>query len=205
MLAAWALYVLQENSLASAEIPPVWERVLQDTDDLHPAIVSQAVRGLGATRDAKYASIVEPFLHHPTARVRFNATIAIGRMKAQECSEALIELLGPSETVQNVRLGARKALQALAGGVEDVDGHEVRLLVLLLLGLLVAVLGNLGGAGEDEGRGQEGRHLHPLSPLHSRFTAPRGTEPPGGPAYQRGRLHLWFGIWPPPWGYTSGT
>lgn len=116
--AAWALYVLQESSLHTDEILPVWVRILKTDDNQHPAIISTAIRGLGYARDATNAQLVIPYLSHPVARVRFNATIALGRMNAQEAYAALIERLEPAETVQNVRLGARKALQALAGGVD---------------------------------------------------------------------------------------
>ena len=116
--AAWALYVLQGHCLRTDEIPPIWARILTDSDDVHPGIIGTAVRGLGASRDASYAPLVMRFLSHPTPRVRFNATIALGRMNAQQAYEALIGRLDPAETVQNVRLGARKALQALSGGID---------------------------------------------------------------------------------------
>jgi hypothetical protein len=57
--------------------------------------------------------------------VRINAAIALGRMNAQNQYEKLLELLSPAETVPNVRLAARKALQALAGGTDH--GYEVEL------------------------------------------------------------------------------
>ena len=44
------------------------------------------------------------------------ATVALARMNAQQHVPSLITLLGPQETVQNVRLHARKALADLAGG-----------------------------------------------------------------------------------------
>ena len=43
------------------------------------------------------------------------AADAIARMNSQSHAEDLIALLGPEETVPNVRLHARKALQELAG------------------------------------------------------------------------------------------
>ena len=116
--AAWALYTVQQNSLKAAQITPVWLRLLSGNDDVHPGIVGTAVRGLGATRNPEHAPVVARFLRHPTPRVRLNATIALGRMNAQGMHEQLIELLEPGETAQNVRLGARKALQALAGGTD---------------------------------------------------------------------------------------
>ena len=43
------------------------------------------------------------------------AARALGRMNAQEHWRDLLALLKPAESVQNVRLHARKALAALAG------------------------------------------------------------------------------------------
>jgi hypothetical protein len=51
------------------------------------------------------------------------AALALGRMNAQGSWKKLLELLGPQETVQNVRLVARKALAALAGGVDH--GYDI--------------------------------------------------------------------------------
>ena len=64
-------------------------------------------------------------LNHPTPKVRFNTAIALGRMNAQEHHAQLIEMLGPGESQPNVRLAARKALQALAGGVDR--GYDTEL------------------------------------------------------------------------------
>jgi hypothetical protein len=122
--AAWALYVLQQNCLRKDEIPPVWTRTLQNQEQRHPLIVATAVRGLGLTRDPQHAEQVLPFLEHPTAKVRFNAAVALGRMNAQQHYQALLELLGPAETSANVKLAARKALQSLAGG-ED-HGYDIK-------------------------------------------------------------------------------
>ncbi|MEQ1633583.1 MAG: HEAT repeat domain-containing protein [Planctomycetota bacterium] len=123
--AAWALVHLQENSLRSDEIVPVWLRVLEGDKDQHPLLLANALRGLGLTRDAKYAEDAAKFIGHPTPRVRMNAAVAIGRMNAQGQFEALLTLLGPGETVPNVRLAARKALQQLAGNVDR--GYDVAL------------------------------------------------------------------------------
>ena len=43
------------------------------------------------------------------------AALALGRMNAQKHWRDLLALMEPSESVQNVRLHARKALAALAG------------------------------------------------------------------------------------------
>jgi len=123
--AAWALVALQEKSLHVDQIIPVWLEILDAGPDQHPLIVANAVRGLGLTRDVQHADRVAKSLANPTPRVRINAAVALGRMNAQKQYEKLLELLGPAETVPNVRLAARKALQALAGGVDR--GYEVEL------------------------------------------------------------------------------
>ncbi len=122
--AAWALIRLQENSLRVDEIVPVWLRLLQGNKDQHPLMIANALRGVGLTRSAEHAALVAGYTSHPTPRVRMNAAIALGRMNAQAQYESLITMLGPTETVPNVRLAARKALQQLAGDVDrgyDVD------------------------------------------------------------------------------------
>lgn len=125
--AAWALFTLQENSQRVAEITPVWRRLLED-ETVHPLILATALRGLGVQRTAASAedrALVARFVTHPTARVRLNAAIALGRMNAQDQVEALLRMLGPGESIANVRLAARKALQALAGGVDR--GYDITL------------------------------------------------------------------------------
>ncbi len=123
--AAWALVTLQENSLHTDAIVPVWQQLLENSENDHPLIVANAIRGLGLTRDPRYGELVGRYLTHPTPRVRFNAAVAIGRMNAQDQHEKLFDLLSPAETGPNVRLAARKALQALAGGVDR--GYDVEL------------------------------------------------------------------------------
>jgi HEAT repeats len=123
--AAWALVRLQEVSLHADEIVPVWLQVLNDGTDQHPLILANALRGLGLARDARYGELVARFLKHPTPRVRINAATALGRMNAQDRHEDLLQLLAPSESVPNVRLAARKALQTLAGGTDR--GYDVNL------------------------------------------------------------------------------
>jgi HEAT repeat protein len=122
--AAWALCWLQETSYRVDEIVPVWRRILEQGEQCHPLILVQAVRGLGLTRKADDAELVARFTAHPVAKVREAAAIALGRMNAQKHYEKLLELLGPGETTPNVRLAARKALQALAGGAVD-RGYEI--------------------------------------------------------------------------------
>lgn len=123
--AAWALVHLQENSLRADEILPVWVRILEGSRDQIPLLLANALRGLGFSRDAKHAKLVAGYTTHPTPRVRMNAAVALGRMNAQDQFEALLVLLGPAETVPNVRLAARKALQQLAGNVDR--GYDIAL------------------------------------------------------------------------------
>jgi hypothetical protein len=123
--AAWALVVLQEKSNHVDQIIPVWLQILDGGPAEHPLLVANAVRGLGLTRDTKYADRVTKCLEHPSPRVRINAAIALARMNAQREYEKLLSLLGPGETSANVRLAARKALQTLAGGVDH--GYQIEL------------------------------------------------------------------------------
>jgi HEAT repeat protein len=117
--AAWALYRIQSNSERTDEIVAIWRRfATEQRDTLPPGVLVTAVRGLGLARDPANAALVASFLKHPTARIRMAAAIALARMNAQDHADDLIALLGPQETVQNVRLCARKALSDLAGGAD---------------------------------------------------------------------------------------
>lgn len=117
--AAWALYQIQEVSTRPEEIVAVWRRLLTKERDAIPAgAVAQAVRGVGLARDPANADLVLPYLKHPVPRVRMNAALAMGRMNAQQHWQAVLDLLGPQEQSQNVRLFASKALVDLAGGVD---------------------------------------------------------------------------------------
>jgi len=114
--AAWALYQLQETSRRRDEIVAIWRRYAgPDRDKIPELALVQAVRGLGLTRDAANADLVVPFLQSPLPLVRMAAAGAIGRMNAQDHGHELLALIGPDETNANVRLHARKALQALVG------------------------------------------------------------------------------------------
>ncbi len=123
--AAWALVDLQPKCTQADKILPVWTRILGAGADQHPLLLANALRGLGLSRDAQYADLAAGFIRHPTPRVRMNAAIALGRMNAQTRYEDLLRLLGPTETVPNVRLAARKALQQLAGDIDR--GYDVAL------------------------------------------------------------------------------
>jgi len=121
--AAWGLYRVQTATEQVAPIAAIWRRALADSAQLAAGVVVSAVRGLGLARIAQDGALVAPFLKHPTPRVRMAAALALGRMNAQDQWPALVEALGPQETVQNVRLHARKALAALAGGADH--GYDV--------------------------------------------------------------------------------
>ena len=80
-----------------------------------PGVLVTAARGLGLAGDAANAALVAPLLKHPVPRIRMASALALGRMNAQEHWRELLALIEPAESVQNVRLHARKALAALAG------------------------------------------------------------------------------------------
>lgn len=122
--AAWALYRLQEVLVDQSPIVAIWQRFLTNERDRLPVgVLVTAVRGLGLTHDARHADLVAQFTKHPTPRLRMAAAIALGRMNAQSHWEDLLALLGPQETVQNVRLAARTALGDLAGNQDY--GYDV--------------------------------------------------------------------------------
>ncbi len=122
--AAWALYRIQSAVEDQEPIVGIWRRFVTEQRDALPigALVT-AVRGLGYARKVEDAPLVAPFLKHPTPRLRMAAAVAIARMNAQQFAPDLLDLLGPQETVQNVRLHARKALADLAGGTDY--GYDV--------------------------------------------------------------------------------
>jgi hypothetical protein len=120
--AAWALYRVQESMVENPDIVGYWVKLLQKPmlEISPPAVAMNAVRGLGLTRKPEHAALVAPFASHPTPKVRAAAAVALGRMQAQDQLEALLALIGPAERNPDVRLAARKALVALAGG-EDCE------------------------------------------------------------------------------------
>lgn len=114
--AAWALYRVQSSCLDQTEIAKIWSRYVGPMrKELPPGIIVTAIRGLGLTTNDEYAKLVVPMLKDPTPRIRMAAAVALGRMNAQEHWQDLLDLLKPQESVQNVRLSARKALARLAG------------------------------------------------------------------------------------------
>lgn len=125
--ASWSLMSIQPHLVGDSKktVRPIWQRLLsQPIGDLESEIVVQALRGLGLFRISEDAKYAEPYCDHPTALVRFHASIALGRQKNQDSHKKLLELLQPSESNQNVRLAARKALAALAGGKDR--GYDLK-------------------------------------------------------------------------------
>ena len=101
----------------------IWLGILRRPADkpnnrVDPAILTPVVRGLGLFRNPEHAKMMERYTTNPTPSVRRNAAVALGRMGNQESQEALLKMIGPHENNANVRLAARKALQALAGGLD---------------------------------------------------------------------------------------
>ncbi len=122
--AAWALYKVQMALPDPAPVTAIWKRVVEGPLDEEPAeVLVTALRGIGQTRDASHRVNIERYVSHPTPLVRSAAAIALGRMNDAAAAPALFALIGPSEPNENVRLAARKALQALAGGVDR--GYDV--------------------------------------------------------------------------------
>ncbi|MCA8966414.1 MAG: HEAT repeat domain-containing protein [Planctomycetes bacterium] len=123
--AAWALYQMQGVSEDQGPYVTIYRRLLTEKRDLMPAgVLVSAVRGLGYVRDEKNCDVVAPMLGNPVPRLRMAACVALARMNGQKYAPDLIERIGPKESVQNVRLTARKALAELAGGNDygyDVD------------------------------------------------------------------------------------
>ncbi|MFT4513501.1 MAG: HEAT repeat protein [Planctomycetota bacterium] len=114
--AAWALYRVQTSCNDQSEVAKVWARYLGALrNELPPGVIVTAIRGLGLTANPEHAELVAPMLKDPTPRIRMSAALALGRMNAQNYWPDLLELLKPQESVQNVRLSARKALARLAG------------------------------------------------------------------------------------------
>ncbi len=122
--AAWALYTLQEVSQRREEIVAAFRRFVTEKQDTMPAgVIVQSVRGLGLTRDPAHIEVLAVFLKSPVPKIRESAAVAMGRMNAQKHASDLIAMIGPQESVPNVRLAARKALQELAGQADY--GYDV--------------------------------------------------------------------------------
>jgi HEAT repeat protein len=122
--ASLALLKLQERLFKPEVTLPIWQQVLAEPlDKVDPAILMHAIRGVGLLRDPACARDIERYVSHPVAKLRETTAIALGRMKNPASHTSLLALLGPTESNPNVRLAARKALQALAGNVDR--GYDV--------------------------------------------------------------------------------
>lgn len=128
--AAWALALVQPHLTPDRRkrIRPIFQRVLmQPLGEVDPTIVVECLAGLGRFRQAVDAKIVEPYCEHPVPAVRARAAIALGLMRNQSSYKTLLPMIEAKETNLNVRLTARKALMALAGGKDrkyDVKAWE---------------------------------------------------------------------------------
>jgi len=117
--ASLALLRLQEKTFEPEKITPFWVRVLErPLEEIDYAVAMHAVRGLGLQRDPAQAALAERMASHPQPMLRLASAIAMGRMANESSVPVLLALIGPAETNDNVRLAARKALQALAGGID---------------------------------------------------------------------------------------
>jgi hypothetical protein len=132
MNACWALTQLQGvyAHKEKEQLLAVWLQILRRAekpakpeDRVDPEILSPVVRAVGLYRNPDHAQLMESYLTHHTPSIRMNAAIALGRMGNQDSRKALYKLIQPSEKNPNVRLAARKALQALAGNVDG--GYDV--------------------------------------------------------------------------------
>ena len=121
---AWTLYRLQPVTFEKEKLVAFWKQVAaKPRAEVEPSVLLQAIRGLGLTREPADAALVANHIDHPTPKVREACAVALGRMNAQDQVPKLIDMLTPVETNPNVRLAARKALQALSGGADR--GYEV--------------------------------------------------------------------------------
>ena len=124
--AAWSLYRVQVVCSDTTKFEVIWARVLSvPLEEIEPSVAVSALRGIGQVDEGgeRYVDTVVRYVSHPTPKVRQTAAVAIGRLGVTESYTSLIALIGPAESIANVRLAARKALQALAGGVDR--GYEI--------------------------------------------------------------------------------
>ncbi|MCA8958568.1 MAG: HEAT repeat domain-containing protein [Planctomycetes bacterium] len=121
--ASWALMTMQERlvkgeNATRIKIHPIWQRLLsQPLGELDAKVLIHCLRGLGMFRDRPDAKLIEPYCEHPVAGVRMAALIALARIQHPDSWNVVLKRLESAvETNDNVRLVARKALMALAGG-----------------------------------------------------------------------------------------
>jgi hypothetical protein len=117
--ASLALLRVQEKAYEPDAPTPFWIQIIErplDSED--HGVQMHAIRGLGQRRNPEHAKYAERVAGHPQPKVRVAAAIAMGRMKNESSVPALLALIGPMETNDNVRLAARKALTAISGGID---------------------------------------------------------------------------------------
>ena len=116
--AAWSLFRLETSMAEPSTTAEIWKRVLAGPIDEQKldGVLTSALRGIGLTRDKSLSPEVVRYVSHPTPMVRMSAAISLGRLQDPSTVDALLTLIEPSEQNPNVRLAARKSLQALAGG-----------------------------------------------------------------------------------------
>lgn len=122
--AAWSLFQVQGALHDAQPVYQVWMRLLSAPQgELPPWIAIQALRGLSRSREPANATYAEPYLTAPTPLVREMTCICLGYLGNRDSHVVLLTRIGPEETNPNVRLAARKALQALAGNIDR--GYDV--------------------------------------------------------------------------------
>ncbi|HHI81261.1 MAG TPA: HEAT repeat domain-containing protein [Planctomycetes bacterium] len=118
--ASWALMRIQENGAPQEIFRKLWEKYLKgDPISKDLVVLVHSIRGLGLLRSPDALPALVPYLSHPKPLIRQATAIAIGRAGNRDAAKLLIDLLGGRESNPNVRLAARKALKALAGGAVD--------------------------------------------------------------------------------------
>lgn len=122
--AAWALYRLLGVGCHMLEIVAFYAHLLeQPLNTLPDGVIAMSLRGIGLSRDKKYAPLVIQHATSPVPWVRMMVAVALARMNAQDQVEVLLAMLSPAEVNANVRLYARTALRDLAGGTDR--GYDV--------------------------------------------------------------------------------
>ncbi|GEM_PF-3298041 len=122
--ASWALLRILDGGAKNQGFLELWKRILEgDPLSKDPVIAMHALRGLGLLRNPEALPALRPYLAHPKALIRETALIAIGRSGDPSAAAYILPLIGDLERNPNVRLTARKALKALAGGEVD-EGYD---------------------------------------------------------------------------------
>ena len=118
--ASWALMRIQESGAPQAPFRKLWQKYLKgDPISKDLVVLVHSIRGIGLLRSPDALPTLVPYLQHPKPLIRQATAIAIGRSGNRDGAGLLIDLLGGRENNPNVRLAARKALKALAGGAVD--------------------------------------------------------------------------------------